>query len=1028
MTDEAKVKITAETGDVAPKINDLKSLIESLRGTVTAAGVDFKTFSDSLQQSLAQGGHSLDEFNAKIKEMSPAQIDELRSHIASLAPVIREQSVQAAEASMRWKEMGESIRGVRESFSHIVEFLAIEKIIEMVKGAIESFIELSKEIAETSEKIGHLSEQLGMSVRSVLELKAAATLSGTSFDTLVRAADQLDKKFSTDPKMFKQLGIEVPKNATQMQLLAAVMDRFSETANGPDKTAAAIALMGRSAAEMIPFLNQGSSALAEMTARGEDLGAVNTDAIDKGKRLAEATNEAKVAYDGLQATIAEALSPALTDLTKDFTELVRQFVDSYESGGTAKEILDSIGVALEGVSEIVKTTASAWSTWASVVDGSTEHADTGFRDMVSGIVSSVRTVEGAWLQMQVSWKQAVDAVLGDIELLKGSWTGMQETVSMELHIIEAVLQTFAAVATDALTLHWGAIQSDWAAGMNNVDQIVRTEGAKIASDAKESRDKALGYFNDIVNAQARLNAFRSGLPVSNPVADGVSGVISMARNTINAMNSKLNAGGGGDIGSLSSGSKGGGGGRGGGSAKPDDRMKDWQEGLQAKRDAIQKEAEDEQSLREMSKAEEAEYWDSIRQMAGLTADERKAVDEKYYAAASAARKSAAADMMADSRRQIQEAQGNSDQQIVIAQHTLAQAIMLYGERSKQAADAQRELTQLEAKGAEDRLKIEEKYFKDVAKLDNEHLADESAKNQFLVEMGVKSEAQVLAEQLKSLQQLKVARDKDYDARIAQTKNEGGDYLALQNLKVAYDSQAQAKITAADRKAILARTQLERQAINSTAQLWGQNISKLLTLQQSFATTIQNLYRGMVGILSDALAQIIEKWLVQHLSALLLGQAASKTAAISQVTSAAGVAGANATASMAAAPFPLDLGAPAFGVSMMGTAMSYLGLASAAGGWFDVPYDGALTELHKNEMVLPAWAAQPLRSMLGGGGANSNAPIAANDGGSTGGGGFHYHDHTARGLTPGQIMANRGAFAEAMKKAHREGKLGFSLPG
>ena len=56
-------------------------------------------------------------------------------------------------------------------------------------------------------------------------------------------------------------------------------------------------------------------------------------------------------------------------------------------------------------------------------------------------------------------------------------------------------------------------------------------------------------------------------------------------------------------------------------------------------------------------------------------------------------------------------------------------------------------------------------------------------------------------------------------------------------------------------------------------------------------------------------------------------------------------------------------------------------------------------------------------------ANSNAPVAANDGSRE----YHYHDHSARGLSESQILANRNAFAKAMKMAHREGKLGFFLP-
>ena len=48
--------------------------------------------------------------------------------------------------------------------------------------------------------------------------------------------------------------------------------------------------------------------------------------------------------------------------------------------------------------------------------------------------------------------------------------------------------------------------------------------------------------------------------------------------------------------------------------------------------------------------------------------------------------------------------------------------------------------------------------------------------------------------------------------------------------------------------------------------------------------------------------------------------------------------------------------------------------------------------------------------------------AANDGGTA----FHYHDHAGT-RTPDDITANLDAFARAIKKAHRAGKLGFALP-
>lgn len=54
------------------------------------------------------------------------------------------------------------------------------------------------------------------------------------------------------------------------------------------------------------------------------------------------------------------------------------------------------------------------------------------------------------------------------------------------------------------------------------------------------------------------------------------------------------------------------------------------------------------------------------------------------------------------------------------------------------------------------------------------------------------------------------------------------------------------------------------------------------------------------------------------------------------------------------------------------------VASAAGGYWDIPHD-QMVSTHKNEMVLPPWGAQGLRDLISGGGGAS-------------GGGTHLHLH------------------------------------
>lgn len=94
------------------------------------------------------------------------------------------------------------------------------------------------------------------------------------------------------------------------------------------------------------------------------------------------------------------------------------------------------------------------------------------------------------------------------------------------------------------------------------------------------------------------------------------------------------------------------------------------------------------------------------------------------------------------------------------------------------------------------------------------------------------------------------------------------------------------------------------------------------------------------------------------------KAASASSALAQIAHAAGVAAARVYASIAAIPVVGPFLAPAAAIAAL-AAVVLIGksLFSAEGGQAEVMQDGQLTQLHKQEMVLPAWAANPLRANL-----------------------------------------------------------------
>ncbi len=99
-------------------------------------------------------------------------------------------------------------------------------------------------------------------------------------------------------------------------------------------------------------------------------------------------------------------------------------------------------------------------------------------------------------------------------------------------------------------------------------------------------------------------------------------------------------------------------------------------------------------------------------------------------------------------------------------------------------------------------------------------------------------------------------------------------------------------------------------------------------------------------------------------------ATTKAVTVSTATASIGTKAADAAAGAYDAMAGIPIVGPALGAAAaaatFAAVLAYQSIASAEGGWGQVPFDGAAAILHKNEMVLPASLANPMRSMLHGG--------------------------------------------------------------
>lgn len=225
-----------------------------------------------------------------------------------------------------------------------------------------------------------------------------------------------------------------------------------------------------------------------------------------------------------------------------------------------------------------------------------------------------------------------------------------------------------------------------------------------------------------------------------------------------------------------------------------------------------------------------------------------------------------------------------------------------------------------------------------------------------------------------------------------------------------ERQHQQRMTQIRNDAELERSQYALSAINTIQGGVQNSLQQVLMGQMTLAQGLKAVWTSVLSAITGEIAKFVAKWIAQKLYMMVF----DKAAAMSEIAKEAGKAGARGVASMAAAPFPLNMTAPAFGAAMAAAAMAFAPMASAAGG-FDIPAGvNPLTQLHAKEMVLPERLANTVRRMAGEGEEGQ---------GERAGGDPQIHVHVTSPDGDGvrrMFMNNQPALIEAIKNAYRNG--------
>ncbi len=205
-----------------------------------------------------------------------------------------------------------------------------ELVVEAVEKLGEAFLEAIEKTAEYGEQMELLSQKTGIGTDSIQKLSYAATLSGSSADSmrtslvhLARTTEAARDGNEEAQKSFGKLGISMSdvRSKSPEDLLLVIADRMQKTGKGTKTTASAMDLLGRSGSDLVPMLLKGSSGINALGDAAEESGDImSEEAIKSAAEFEDSIKALHLDVEGLTHELAGPLIDGLRPIVEGFRE------------------------------------------------------------------------------------------------------------------------------------------------------------------------------------------------------------------------------------------------------------------------------------------------------------------------------------------------------------------------------------------------------------------------------------------------------------------------------------------------------------------------------------------------------------------------------------------------------------------------------------------------------------------------------------------------------------------------------------
>lgn len=439
------------------------------------------------------------------------------------------------------------------------------------------------------------------------------------------------------------------------------------------------------------------------------------------------------------------------------------------------------------------------------------------------------------------------------------------------------------------------------------------------------------------------------------------------------------------------------------------RMAKWEAELAAMRDAYDRMKLEQGSFEQFTKEMERDFWKAKVLLTRDGSEEQATAQKKYYDVEREIRKRAFEAGVADIKAQMAAEQTTAEEKINLASRVATLTAQHFGRESKEYKAALADMQKATDEWVKTQQRLRDLLLEHDRAFQLSRLELERQNLDTLEKLGQIKTKDKLA-------RLKELQDLEYQVELNGLQKKL-DIMAQDpgTSPVLYQEQIE-KIEELKRRHQLKMTQIDDQMKIESVRIWSE-IGDAIT--GAFSTAVKGVimgtqsigqaFRNMGQSVALALLDMGVKAVAEMIKNAIIGKFISKEKGVAEITTNAAVAASAAASSVAAIPLYGWEMAPAVAAETYAATIGWIGALAAARSGFDIPSGvNPITQLHQEEMVLPADIANPLRDSLAGGGV---------------GGENHWHIHAMDGKSVERLLMDNG---RGVVKAFEEQARLFAL--